>query len=114
MAIQLADTRALSDEVLEVLRGRALAARQAGYTETTIAAILGVRQETVSRWWTAYQQGGIEGLPHDRTGRPVGSGRWLSPEQEQQLQEQMLQHSPQEVGIAAALWTRKAVRARSL
>src|SRR5882724_3146676 len=98
MAVQLADTRTL-------------AAHETGYSETTIAAILGVRQETVSRWWTAYQRSGADGLPHARTGRPVGSGRWLTAEQEQQLQEYLLRHRPQETGLPAVLWTRKAVRA---
>ena len=110
MAIEIADTRALADEVLEALRVRALAAHEAGYSETTIAAILGVRQETVSRWWTAYQRAGIDGLPQQRTGRPVGSGRRLSAEQEQDLRQQILSHRPDELGIPAALWTRKAVR----
>jgi transposase len=111
MAIELTDTRALSDEVLEAFRLRALAAHEAGFSETTIAVILGVRQETVSRWWTAYQRDGLDGLPHERTGRPVGSGRWLSAEQEQQLQKHLLEHAPEAEGIPAVLWTRKAVRA---
>ena len=42
MALQLPDTRALSDEVSEAFRLRAVAAHQAGFSETTIAAILGV------------------------------------------------------------------------
>ena len=61
-------------------------------------------------WWTAYQRAGIDGLPQQRTGRPVGSGRRLSAEQEQDLRQQIFSHRPDELGIPAALWTRKAVR----
>ena len=39
---------------------------------------MGVCPETVSRWWTAYTTQGINALPHERTGRPVGSGRTLT------------------------------------
>jgi transposase len=110
MAISLPDARQLSDEVLEALRLRALHGCELGFTEVDVADLLGVSHETVSRWWTAYADGGLGALPGDRTGRPVGSGRTLSDEQARNIQEQMDHHSPEELGIAAALWSRKAVR----
>jgi transposase len=110
MAISLPDARQLSDEVIEALRLRALRGCQLGYTETEMAELLGVSRETVSRWWTAYADQGLEALPGDRTGRPVGSGRTLSDQQGRHLQGLIHDHSPEELGIAAALWTRTAVR----
>ncbi len=110
MAIQLIDTRSLSDEVREALRLRAVAAREAGFSNDTIAAILGLRPETVSRWFTAYQRGGTDALPGDRTGRPPGSGRLLNPDQELDIQVALMQSSPADFGIASGLWTRQAVR----
>jgi transposase len=110
MAIELPDGRSESNDVLEVLRLRAVHARQLGYAVVDIAAILGVREETVSRWCSRYDQGGREALPGDRTGRPIGSGRRLNKEQEQSLREALETKSPQEWGIASALWTRQAVR----
>jgi transposase len=56
-----------------------------GYAVVDIAAILRVREETVSRWCSLYEHGGPEALPGERTGRPIGSGRRLTPEQEQAL-----------------------------
>jgi len=109
MAISLPDARELSDEVLEALRLRALHGCQLGFTEVEIADLLGVCRETVSHWWSAYADGGLDALPHDRTGRPVGSGRVLSDEQAAQIQQQLRTHQPQEVGVAAPLWTRRAV-----
>jgi transposase len=93
------------------LRVRAVHARQQGYAVVDIAAILGVREETVSRWCAKYQHGGEEALPGDRTGRPLGSGRLLDADQEQALQQLIDTKSPQELGIPAALWTRAAVGA---
>src|SRR6478752_1874659 len=89
MAISLPDARELSDDVLEVLRLRALRGCQLGFTETDVADILGVRRETVCHWWSAYVEGGLDALPHDRTGRPLGSGRSLSDEQADRIRQQL-------------------------
>lgn len=110
MAIELPDARQLSDEVLEVLRMRALHGRELGFSEEDLADLLGVARETVSRWWSAYVQGGLEAIPHDRTGRPVGSGRSLSEEQGITIQTILNTQSLQECGIVSPLWTRRAVR----
>jgi transposase len=110
MALTLLDTRSLTDEVRTALRLRAVAAREAGFATDTIAAILGVRPESVSRWFGAYQRGGLEALPGDRTGRPEGSGRRLSVDQETRLEAVIVASSPADQGIASGLWTRQAVR----
>ena len=78
MAISLPNARQLSDEVLQSLRLRALRGCELGYSEIEVAELLGLSRETVSRWWTAYVDHGLEALPGDRTGRPVGSGRTLN------------------------------------
>jgi transposase len=110
MAIELPDGRCESNEVLRALRSRAVHARELGYAVIDIAAILGVREETISRWCTRYDRGGREALPGDRTGRPIGSGRLLNSEQEQGIRQAIETKTPQELGIASALWTRQAVR----
>ena len=110
MALSLLDTRSLTDEVREALRLRAVAAREAGFPNDTVAAILGVRPESVSRWFDAYQRAGLDALPGKRTGRPVGSGRRLSPAQEGRLEALIVLTTPADYHIAAGLWTRAAVR----
>src|SRR4051812_3307622 len=109
MSIQLPDARQLSDEALQVLRLRALRGIELGYSEVQLADLLGVCHETISRWWTAYVADGLRSLPGNRTGRPLGSGRFLSEQQAKHIQEQIDHHSPQEVGLPHALWTRRAV-----
>jgi len=110
MAVEVPDGRTLSNEVLEALRVRAVAAREQGYPVVEIAAILGVREETVSRWCVKYERGGQQALPGDRTGRPVGSGRRLDFQQEEAIQRLIDEKTPQDLGIPSALWTRAAVR----
>jgi transposase len=110
MAIELPDARSESDDVLEALRLRAIRARELGYAVGAVATILGVGEETVSRWWRKYEQGGQDALKGDRSGRPPGSGRLLSEEQEDRIIELLDTKVPQDLGIASALWTRAAVR----
>lgn len=109
MAIPLPDARELSDDVLEALRLRALRGCEQGFTEAEVAGIFGVCRETVCRWWSAYAVGGLDALPHERTGRPLGSGRALSDAQAEHIQQRLRTHQPEELGIAAPLWTRRAV-----
>lgn len=110
MPVELPDGRSLSNEVLGALRLRAIRARQLGYTLREISSILGVALETVFRWCSAYEEGGQDALPGDRTGRPVGSGRVLTDEQAEKIQELIDKHCPDALGIPSALWTRKAIR----
>lgn len=110
MAIVLPDARELSDEVLEALRLRALRGCEMGLAEVEVAQLLGVARETVCRWWSVDAERGLSALPQRRRGRPLGSGRVLSDAQAQHLQDVLRTHQPEEVGIAAPLWTRRAVR----
>jgi transposase len=110
MALSLPDARELSDEALDTLRLRAVHGRELGFSEADLAVLLGVTRETISRWWTAYRSGGFDALPHMRTGRPVGSGRILSEEQACRIQDRLDHQVPEDLGIPAPLWTRRAVR----
>ena len=109
MAVPLPDARELSDAVLEALRLRALRGCALGFTEADVADLLGVCRETVSRWWSAFADGGLEAIPRGRTGRPLGTGRTLTDEQAQHLQGLIDAQTPEALGIASALWTRRAV-----
>src|SRR3954465_4002466 len=110
MAISLPDARLLSDDVLKALRLRALRGRELGFTEADLANLLGVSRETVCRWWSAYTARGLDAIPPERTGRPVGSGRRLSDPQARNIQQLLDEKTPEELGVSAPLWNRRAVR----
>ncbi len=110
MAILLPDARELSDDVLEALRLRALRGCDLGLTEAQVAGLHGVARETACRWWAAYAGHRVPAVPQRRSGRPLGSGRALSDAQAEHLQQLVRTHQPEELGIAAPLWTRRAVR----
>jgi transposase len=109
MAVELPDARELSDEALQVLRLRALRGLELGYTQVDLADLLGVRNETISRWWTAYCADGMDCLPGGRTGRPQGIGRLLSDSQADRIKALIDDNSPEKLGLTHALWTRRAV-----
>ena len=104
------DARLLSDDVLQALRLRALRGCELGFTEADVANLLGVSREAVSRWWSAYSSQGLDALPQERTGRPLGSGRLLSDQQASHIQGLLDNHSPEDLSIPAPLWNRRAVR----
>jgi transposase len=81
-----------------------------GYSGEAVAEILGVTPESVSRWYSAYRRQGVQGLPGERTGSPLGVGRLLTKCQEERIQQLIDGHCPDQLGIASALWTRKAIR----
>jgi transposase len=110
MSISLPDARELSDEILQALRLRAVRGCELGFSEADVANLLGVSRETVSRWWSAYSSRGLDALPRERSGRPLGSGRLLSDEQARHIQGLLGKHSPEDLGIPAPLWNRRAVR----
>jgi transposase len=110
MPIELPDARQLSDEALQILRLRALHGIELGFSEVDLADLLGVCNETISRWWTAYRAAGLDCLPGSRTGRPLGSGRFLSDQQAERIKELIDNNSPDKLGVPHALWTRRAVR----
>jgi transposase len=110
MAIELPDARELSDEALQVIRLRALRGLELGYSEVDLAALLGVRNETICRWWTAYRAHGLNSLPGGRTGRPEGCGRLLSDAQADRIKQLIDDNTPEQRGLPHALWTRRAVR----
>ena len=109
MSVILPDTRQLSDDILEALRLRALRACERGFTQSDVADVLGVAPETVCRWWVAYSAGGLGAIPHERTGRPQGSGAALSDEQAERARQIIDAKSPADLGIASPLWSRHAI-----
>ncbi len=99
MAIELPDARELSDEALQVLRLRHLRGLELGYTQVELAELLGVCNETISRWWTAYcaRRHGLR-LPGDDR-RPQGIGRLLSDPQADRIKGLIDDNSPEKLGL---------------
>lgn len=103
------DARFLNPTTQNYLRQQAIRLRKQGKRFVDIAAYLGVHRNTVSDWWRQYQQMGEVALEQQPRGNKLGEGRHLSGDEEAQVQQQMREHFPDELGIDSGLWTRQAV-----
>jgi transposase len=82
-------------------RLRAVELKQQSWHQCDIAAALGVRAETVSRWLARARDGGLEAL---RAHPPPGHPPKLSPQQKRQIPE-FLWHGPEAYGFRGQVWT---------
>lgn len=104
------DARKLSTDAQQQQRYQVIRLRKQGRKHSEISAITGVSRSTCSTWWTLYKNGGKKALQIKQRGRPLGSCRTLSPEQEKILQKNMRDRCPDQLKLPFALWTRIAVQ----
>lgn len=108
--IDLPDTRSYSTETLTLLRKLVVrAVVDQGFSHREAARLFGVREHTVGDWCALYREQGLPGLTVQETGRPMGSGRSLTPHQEEQAQNILRQEQPSDHDIPLPTWTRQAV-----
>ncbi len=104
------DARKLSTDAQQQLRYQVIRLRKQGRKHSEISAITGVSRSICGTWWTLYKNGGKKSLQIKQRGRPLGSCRTLSPEQEKVLQKNMRDRCPDQLKLPFALWTRFAVQ----
>ena len=105
------DGRKVNQETLGYLRERCIALRKKGNRNSEIARLLGLAPQTTSRWWRVYQEEGKRALKPRKVGRPKGSKKALSPEQEKRIIALLVEKNPKELKFKFALWTRESVKA---
>ena len=108
--MDLPDTRSLNAESLELLRRVAVrGVFELGWTQKQIAELLGVSENTLSHWCRTFRDQGSRGLEVQPAGRPEGSGRSLTSEDEQRIRQIVCEDTPLDHDISSATWTRQAV-----
>jgi transposase len=108
--MQRIDVRKVSTKELELLRKQAVRLHNKGKKYGEIAEVLGVHRNRVSEWCRAYEERGAAALKVGKSGRPKGFGRSLTPAQEAAIQKKICDHTPDQLKLAFALWTRRAVQ----
>ena len=109
--MNLPDARSLSPESLELLRRIAVhAVIELGMTNKDAAEVVGVGENAVGKGCAAYREQGALGLNVPPQGRPEGTGRSLSPDEEAEVQALLTEATPEDYEIPLPRWTRKAVR----
>jgi transposase len=96
-------------EEREALRIRAVEAVRQGFTQSHVAAMLGISSASVSNWALRYRSGGIEELLAKPQGRPRGGQ--LSSKHAARVQKILKRKCPDQAGLQARLWTWRAVQA---
>ena len=104
------DARKLSTDAQQQIRNQVIRLRKQGRTHNEISAITGVSRSICSTWWALYQKEGNKALKIKKRGRPKGSCRTLTPDQEKELQKAIQDKCPDQMKLPFALWTRIAVQ----
>jgi transposase len=108
--LELPDPRSVCAESLNLWRLLAVrAVVDFEMSQADAAAQYGISSNTMTQWVSLYREQGEAGLAVQPQGRPEGSGRALSSEQEQAIRQLVVESLPCDHDIAIAMWTRQAV-----
>ena len=105
------DLRKLSADARKELRQIAVRMFKKGCLKSEISGILGLRRTTVGEWINTYEKKGQATFNETDRGRSVGEGRTLTLEQEDRIQSDIVDKTPDQVKMNFALWNAPAVRA---
>src|ERR687896_2236311 len=105
------DMRKLPAAAQEERRRQVVGLRQAGLTYKAIAAQVGLSRTGVINICQRFAAEGAKGLVSKPRGRKPDEQRLLDAAQEAEVQGLIRRHTPDELGLPFALWSRAAVRA---
>jgi transposase len=103
------DGRKLSKELQVEFRKRGVRAVKIGKTKKEVAECFGVSRNVVTKWCKKEAKGGEEVLEEDKRGLPKGTKGKLKSSEKKELIEIIKNKLPDEMGLSAQLWTRKAI-----
>src|SRR5215211_4979618 len=102
--------RKLPAAAQEERRRQVVGLRRAGLTYDAIAAQVGLTRTGVFNICKRFAERGAAGLKSGPRGPEPGRGRFLDAEQEAAARDLIRRHTPDELGLPFALWSRAAVR----
>ncbi len=102
--------RKLPAAAQEERRRQVVGLRQAGLTYDAIAAQVGVTRTGVFNICKRFAERGAAGLKSGPRGPEPGHGRFLHARREAEVRGLIRRHTPDELGLPFALWSRAAVR----
>ena len=104
------DMRKLPAAAQEERRRQVIGLRQAGLTYDAIAAQVGLTRTGVFDICKRFAERGVAGLKTGPRGPALGHGRLLDAGQEAEVRDLIRRHTPDELALPFALWSRAAVR----
>lgn len=107
--MEIIDMRKLSPAARQERRRQVIKLRRKGLSYEAIAAELGLSRTGVFNICKRFDEGGAAALRDQPCGRPTGASRALSPEQEREIRRLVIDHTPDQLKMDFALWSRQAV-----
>lgn len=104
------DYRKASSESVYELKKVALRLRRKGKTTKEICEFTGLCYKTVRDTFKAYDKGGINAIKPKVRGRKKGEKRTLTPTQEKEIFNSLVDHDPDQLKIKGCMWTREGVQ----
>jgi transposase len=103
------DARAISPEEQWFLRKEIIRYHLKGYSSPKIADLMDVKIRHIQSTIKKYRDGGWEAIALKEMGRPKGSNRTLTPEQEETIKNQLIETKPEHHGLKGFLWDMRNV-----
>ena len=104
------DARKHNQQTQYELRKQLVRLRKKGISNKNATDLIGITASHGSTIWQKYMRGGLKAIKPGIRGRKSGSLRTLSPEQETEIQNVLIDKTPMQYKFPFALWTRDAVR----
>lgn len=103
------DARKQTREVLHERRKQVIRLHRHGHRKVAIMEQTGLSRDAVDAAIDLFESGSWAALKPARQGKPLGSGRSLSVEQEATIQRLICEKRPEQLEMDFALWSRPAV-----
>jgi transposase len=103
------NAKRISPEEQFQLRKSIIRLEKQGKKTKEIAEILDVSERHVNATKKAYRERGFEGIKLKTRGRRVGDGRSLTPEQEKEIRNMIVEKNPEQLKLKGCMWTRKNI-----
>ena len=104
------DLRTVTSEARAELKRVAIRLYRQKQTKSDISRKLGIRRATISDWLLEYEQTGKACYKEGKRGKPLGTGRTLTPAQEERIKKDIMDQTPDQLKLSFALWSADAVR----
>ena len=100
----------MSSEAKYELRKQIIRLKKQGKSTNEIEILTDAKKRHIQSTWKKYSDNGIAGIKAHQTGRPRGSTRKLTKEQEKEIQKIVIDKCPEQLKFKGFLWDRKSIR----
>ena len=104
------DARNLPREVQQHNRNLVIRLFSEGRSRKEISQIVSAHYGVICRWIRTWQKGGHQAIELKKRGRKEGDNRKLTPAQEIDLQNLLIDKNPEQMKLPFALWCRRAIQ----